>query len=501
MTGTLWRPSMRKQRPIVSKIRHFLTLGLWTLSVLFAGCTAGSIQTEQAAATQAPHATSTMLPSPTVTGTATPTAPPTPIFTLDLSAYDPDINLPVVVEHEQPPLIARSDETVLLAFWLANAIYCERLQRDCRMEPLLYYAYREDESFQSVPLVKEVLNGLDEWVTRLPATDETGKPLRYYAEFSFSEAGYSQRYPTTGTIDLFTATKLVSVELPAEQALEPGDKVYNFYWGLGLDTVRTMNLAAMRVGPPAMAVAGDGRIALLNPVNEQVLMYDPSQETYSNFSLPFSYSVDADLAFDQDGQLVVCDSQQAGMTIPEQLPHCYRLSPDGELLVSAPVYAHFPVQLTQALQVLDRYDYRLVTPFTGDQVNSRKAQRDRQTWKLPCRMVIGTDGAFDWHRARFADVETGLAYEVHSDSGLGAIAAFEKTPQGYLMAFNSGAEQVRAIWIDPAGLILKDVTLPNGMYSVLSASGQMAVAQDGSFYLMSSTKNGIEVHFAAAPEP
>jgi hypothetical protein len=69
------------------------------------------------------------------------------------------------------------------------------------------------------------------------------------------------------------------------------------------------------------------------------------------------------------------------------------------------------------------------------------------------------------------------------------------------MAFESGSEQIRAIWINPAGFILKDVTLPNGLYSVLSAAGKMAVAQDGSFYVMSSTKNGIEVHFAAAPEP
>jgi hypothetical protein len=262
-----------------------------------------------------------------------------------------------------------------------------------------------------------------------------------------------------------------------------------------------MNLGAMRVGPPAMGVADDGRIALLNPVNEQVLIYDPSEEKYSNFSLPFRYTVDVDLAFDQGGQLVICDSEPAGPEFPESLPHCYRLSPDGDLVVSAPVYVHFPLRLTGDLKVLDRYDYRVVTPFTGNQVNSREAQRERQTWKLPYQLVIETDGAFDWSTARFADVEAGLAFEAHSDSGLGAIRAFEKTPQGYLMAFDSGSEQIRAIWINPAGFILKDVTLPNGLYTVLSAAGQMAVAQDGSFYVMSSTKNGIEVHFAATPKP
>jgi hypothetical protein len=67
------------------------------------------------------------------------------------------------------------------------------------------------------------------------------------------------------------------------------------------------------------------------------------------------------------------------------------------------------------------------------------------------------------------------------------------------MIFSSVDEQIRAVWIDPAGLVMKDVTLPNAHYSVLSVS-DMAVAQDGSLYVMSSTKNGIEIHFEEAPQ-
>jgi hypothetical protein len=56
------------------------------------------------------------------------------MFVFDLSGYDPDIYPPGVVEH-QPPLIARSDETVTLAFWLFDTIYCEELQRYCWIDP------------------------------------------------------------------------------------------------------------------------------------------------------------------------------------------------------------------------------------------------------------------------------------------------------------------------------------------------------------------------------
>ena len=67
------------------------------------------------------------------------------------------------------------------------------------------------------------------------------------------------------------------------------------------------------------------------------------------------------------------------------------------------------------------------------------------------------------------------------------------------MLFDNAAEQIRAVWIDPDGKVLKDVTLPSGEYSNLSLN-RVAVTQDGSLYVMSSTKNGIEIHFEEAPQ-
>jgi hypothetical protein len=43
-----------------------------------------------------------------------------------------------------------------------------------------------------------------------------GDLLRYYAEFSVPEAGYTSSYPPAGTIDLFTTDRLIPVELPVE---------------------------------------------------------------------------------------------------------------------------------------------------------------------------------------------------------------------------------------------------------------------------------------------
>jgi hypothetical protein len=424
------------------------------------------------------------------------------MFMFDLSGYDPDIYQPIYVEH-QPQLIARSDEMIVLKFFIINnRIYCTEVP--CQAVPLLYYTYEDKNTFQSVPLVSENIDGMDYLITRLAATDQTGKSLRYYADFSFPAAGYIQRYPTAGTIDLFTVLDFVSIELPPAKTVQPGGKVYKLYWGGGPNTVHTIVNGHSRIGPPTLDVATDGRVALLNAVDNHILIYDPGEETYSSFPLPFTVSApdSADLAFDQQDQLVVCDFN--GEKFREtniEIPYCYRLLPDGTIGASTPVYVNSPMRLTKDLNVLDYYDYRLVTPFDSHgKSNSREDQRQRQAWEFPYGLVLAKDGLLDWRTARFADIEAGRAFEVHSDAVLGALRGFEKTPQGYLVLFDNAAEQIRAVWIDPDGKVLKDVTLPSGEYSNLSLNRD-AVAPDGSLYLMSSTRNGIEIHYEAAPSP
>jgi hypothetical protein len=435
--------------------------------------------------------------TPSRTASPMPTLSPTPVFVFDLSGFDPDIFQPIDVSHN-PPLIARPDEMIRLVFDLVNTIYCMELQRYCRIEPALFYSFGEDGAFQTIPLTYEIVGETESLVARLPATDREGKSLRYYAEFAVPEAGYTLRYPGAGTIDLFTTETFIPVELPLGGAAKPGEKVYDFFWGYGPDKVRqaTYEGYPQRVGPPAMDVAGDGRIALMDPVNERVIIFNPDEKSYSSFPMPFTYGFHGDLAFDRNGQLMICDflgEEVEGTIIP--VPYCYRLLPDGELDVAAPVYVKSPSKITKDLKVLDYSDARLVAPFNSQgEANSREAQRQKETWEFPKRYVEGLDP----YISHFADVKEGVAFEVHSVSPLGAITEFEKTPQGYMMTFLAG-DQIRAVWINSAGDVLKDVTLPNGQYSEVNFNGQVAVAQDGSLYVLSATERGIEVHYVGAP--
>lgn len=390
----------------------------------------------------------------------------------------------------------------MLVFGVMNTIYCAEMQRNCRLEPALYYAYGEAEAFKSVPLIYEIVYEMESLVARLPAADQDGEPMRYYAEFSVPEAGYTLRYPVVGAIELFTVPDFRSIELPLQNAVAAGEIIYDFFWGFGPDEVRSAFYSpyGRRAGPPALDVASDGRIALMDPVNERIIIFNPDEDSYSSLPLPFTYKFNGNLAFDQEDKLMVCDFQgEEEVGTFAQIPSCYRLLPDGELEVAAPLYAKFPDKITGGHQVLDWYDSRLVSPFSSQgEANSRETQRLKQPWEFPFRFVDSEQG-LDPFLARFADLKDGVAFEVHSEAGLGVILGFEKTPQGYLLVYSSGYEQIRAVWFDPAGGILKDVTLPNGQYSELSFDGRVAVAEDGSLYVLSSTERGIEIHLVRAP--
>ncbi len=167
---------------------------------------------------------------------------------------------------------------ITLTFGLVNNnILCDG--DPCQVKPLLYYSYGDEADFQSMPLTSEI--------TQLPAADKAGRALRYYAEFSFPEAGYTQRYPAAGTIDLFAPANFVFIELSAEKDVAPGNKVYTFPWGSDPHAIGIADEERVQVGLPAVDVDSAGRIALLDPANERVLIYDPRNETYSNIPLPF----------------------------------------------------------------------------------------------------------------------------------------------------------------------------------------------------------------------
>jgi len=446
--------------------------------------------------TQTPAPTFTPLPTASPTSIPIPTASPTPLYVLDLSGYDPDIRPPIDVSHN-PPLIARSDERLRLVFNPLNA-FSMQAPISPIPEGVLHYTYGDSETFQTIPLEYELFEEMESLVARLPAADEDGNSLRYYAEFSVPEIDYSQRYPGAGTIDVFTTDDLIPVELPVENAVQPGEIVYDFFWGFGPDKVRRgLDQGGMYIiGPLAMDVADDGRLALMDPVNERVIIFNPQEESYGSVPMPFLYNNNADLGFNQQGRLMICDFAGVYMEgSSASVPYCYHLGLDGELDASTPVYVNSPANIATDHKVLDYDDYKLVVPFNAaGQPNSREIQREKETWNYPKLYVEGQDPFI----ARYADIETGVAFEVHSVSPLGVITEFEKTPQGYLMVFSLG-NQIRGVWIDPAGKVLKDVTLPDGEYTQINFNSQAAVGSDGSLYTLNSTERGIEIQSVGAP--
>jgi hypothetical protein len=78
---------------------------------------------------------------------------------------------------------------------------------------------------------------MDSLVTRLPAVDEQGAARHYFAEFSIPEAGTTQHYLPEGTLDLLAADEFIPVEVGVENAIQPGDKVfeYGYYADLAFD--------------------------------------------------------------------------------------------------------------------------------------------------------------------------------------------------------------------------------------------------------------------------
>jgi hypothetical protein len=440
-----------------------------------------------------PSATS----SPTVTPFPSPTTTQIPAIWIDLSRFDPDMEPPIQVSHKLPQ-IARADENVKLEFEFMCAYLFDTPGITCRPDATLFVAYGVEGDFTSVALTEEYRESFRILVADLPASNEKGEPLQYYLKVNDQQVGIDVRYPVEGTIDLFTAPEFIMVDLPPKKPVEQGELALAVPWGSGPDEVGLQKREGYpsREGPSAMDVTQDGTIALLDHVNERVLIYDPHDPNFSSIPLPFIYKSQGNLRFDQNDQLAIFDKVGEPVDQPTvSVPRLYRMLPDGSIDKVAPVFAFYPSTLTNDLQVLDRYDGRMVVPFnpTGG-VNPRQTQRNRNSQTLRSRLIEGSNPS----TARLTDVDAGLAFEVRSDSPLSGIRSFEKTPFGYVVVFEQ--DQFRVIWFDPSGNILQDVSLPsNDDYSEIDLDGKVAIDPYGSFYLLVSTPRGIEVRYIEAP--
>ncbi len=440
-----------------------------------------------------------MIPESTPTGSISPSATdslvplPTNILNttiaVNLSNFDWDVRPPIDVSHE-PPLIAKSNETVMLKFSLA----CAYDRPPCNPTANLFFSYGERDKFNSQPLQQKT----EGWVTNLPASDEKGQSLRYYLQVNDPAAGLDVRYPLEGTLDLFTTPDFIRIDLSDQQPAEVRDLALKLPWGDGLEAVGLQKYDGYPplVGPLAMDAADDGRIALLDYVNERILIFDPNEKMYLANPLPFKLQGRGDIQFDRNGQVAVFDPVGEPMDQSTvNIPQIYRLLSDGRVGVQAPVFVWIPGRLTQDLEVFDLRDRRFVAPFlSSGEINSREGQRHRRNPNLLYRYVKGLEP----YVARFADVEAGLAFELHSVSPLGAIISLDKTLQGYMVVIEV-QPQYRAIWFDRSGVVLKDVVLPDEYYTDMSFSSRTSVNSHGDLYVLNSTKTGVQILYVAAP--
>jgi hypothetical protein len=466
-----------------------------TQPVLTAVILAPAIETEPVVATIVSSSATT---TPTTTLLPAQSATPTPEIQLDLSRYDFDVQPPIDILHN-PPVIVLADEIVNIGFSVSVHYWQQSPLITGRIHVTLFVSYGEEGDFLPLALELTDKEGFDPYSAELPAVDESGRLLRrYYLQVTHPQVGLEVRYPTAGAVDLFVASDLIPVDLPVEKPIETGEIALGLPWGDGAEEVGLMQIREgypWRVGPIAMDVAEDGRIALLDFVNEHILIFDPTERSFKTILVTFKRPRYPDVQFDRNGEVAVFDP--VGAPLDEQstanIPRLYRLLPDGQIGAVAPVFVRWPGGLNKDLQVLDTSEVRLVTPLDAfGEANPREVQRQKQSPRLSMKYMLETV-----NDVRFADWEKGIAFAVHSASRLGAINCFEKTPQGYLAVFES--DWLRAIWFDEAGKVLKDVTLPREEYSEINPIGRTSVTPDGGLYFLRSTENGIEVRFVPAP--
>jgi hypothetical protein len=381
----------------------------------------------------------------------------------------------------------------------ARSRYCQQSPSlTCALNVTLYVSYGEGNDFAPIALAPTYQESSEPYSAVLPARDESGRSLRrYYLQVSDPQVGLDIRYPTVGAVDLFVADELILVDLSAQKPVEMGELALGLSWGDSSEAVglRIIEGYPWRVGPIAMDVADDGRIALLDFVKRRILIFDPAKKGFTTIPISFQPPRYPVVQFDRNGQVAVFDpeGEPLGDQSTVDIPRLFRFLPDGQIGAVAPVFVKVPGWLNKDLQIMDWSDMRLVTPFDASgEANSRETQRQKQSPRLTMKYMLETV-----NDVRFADWEEGIAFAVHSVSKLGAISCFEKTPQGYVAVFEG--DQLRAVWFDEAGKVLKDITLPREEYSEINPFGRSTIMPDGSLYFLRSTENGIEVRFVNAP--
>lgn len=407
---------------------------------------------------------------------------------LNMDKFDPDVYPAIHVLH-LPPVMAQVGERVPLKFDFA-CVYNLEVDTACQLEASLYVAYGPGNSFNLLPVVRE--RSSPQLAVRVPASDDKGQALRYYVQVYDPEVNVRVRYPQQDSIEVALTPKFSVVDLSTAQArVLPGERVLSMPWGKGPEQVGLRGEGEQPLrGPDALAVAPDGKLALLDHGNSRVIVFDPATRTFRRYAAPLKGVGHA--VYDTHGQLLVMDLVGERLDSGRRAPQLYRLSPGGQIELAAPVFAALADDVFPDGTVLDAATGRQVRPMspTG-QARSRQEQRQGQVQRpLLSRLVDG-------YTSRFMDTRRGVAFEIRDNRGLGPIARFVETAHGYVVVFQ--LDNLRVLWLDQSGRVRGQASIANPEYADLNPTGKVAVGQDETVYVLSSTSAGIEIRSLQLP--
>jgi hypothetical protein len=401
-----------------------------------------------------------------------------------LANYDADVSPLIDVIHV-PPIVAEATERVDLQFSF-SCNFATDSSIGCRPTATLFVGYGSDPEFSAIPLAEVNQDSLRFLETRVAATDGNGRALQYYLEISEPQSKISLRYPLAGSIQTAVVPSFVQINLPAQSRETFGELVLQTQWGngpseLGLST----GAEQATIGPDAFDIAADGDIALLDEVNQRVVLFSPSTHVFRNF--PVQLGGTGDLAYSQDGRLLILNL--AGEQISNakaRIPQLYRLGPNRQVVeLIGPVFARRPVAVTDAAAIMDA-NVGLVKPVDAAG-NTRPREAQRADHSLPELLSRWLDDS----RSRFVDTNSGLAIEIRADDPIGSIVQFAKTNQGYVIIFE--ASSLRIVWLDSHGQVLYDLAVANQQYTPFNPYGRTVVEPGGAVDYLSSTPSGIEI--------
>ena len=423
--------------------------------------------------------TPTNTPSPSPKIVNTPTASTNQTETT-LDDFDPLIDSGITVTHI-PPLIAKTGDTVQLDF-IIDCAKPGNTRLICHPDATLFAAYGPEPKFEPETLAKEIRDSLEVWTINLPAADSNGQALQYYLEVKDEKAKVQSRYPLAGALELMVAPGDTMVNLSSEEPpLREGELILHASLGSGSEQVGLRKDGGLAPsGPSAFAIAPDGKIAVLDEVNQRVVVF--ATQTGETKNYPMALKGWGDIAFANDDEIIILDLVGESGT-----PQLYTINTtSNQVSHLGTVFVNNAADLRSDATIFDVNLGRVIHPINASgSIKSKEEQiQDDATAELLTRWQSD-------HRSLFTDTQAGVIFDIQSTTPLGAIAYFGKTNNGYVVIFEG--EFLRILWISPTGQILDECRVANQQETPINHNGRFVINQSGSVYYLSTTPNGMEI--------